>query len=75
MKRLLFLFAFSIACSGAGAAQFMVAAANPHAAHSWDHIEIIDFQIVLTRRDDGQTGTDLGSGQDIADNFPINFDS
>ena len=34
MKRLLFILTFALAASGSGAAQFMVAAANPHAARA-----------------------------------------
>ena len=34
MKRLLFIVTFALAASGSGAAQFMVAAANPHAARA-----------------------------------------
>jgi gamma-glutamyltranspeptidase/glutathione hydrolase len=34
MKRLLFIFAFTFASASGGAAQFMVAAANPHAARA-----------------------------------------
>ena len=34
MKRLLFIFTFALAASSSGAAQFMVAAANPHAARA-----------------------------------------
>src|SRR6185503_16249407 len=34
MKRLVFIFAFAFASSGSGAPQYMVAAANPHAARA-----------------------------------------
>ena len=34
MKRLLFIFTFVFASSASGAAQYMVAAANPHAARA-----------------------------------------